>query len=181
MISYGAVTGGVVIIDIWLVPEEGERRTGELPAAILELGETGGLITATRPIRYDVRVEVRAGELIVRGALETAVEFACVRCAEHFDLRVADGGFQHYQRIENKFTSVDLTPEMRETILLAFPTHPVCAPECRGLCARCGTNLNRGVCRCVTAPADGLWHVLEGLSLHKGGSDGGSKKKKVKK
>ena len=60
--------------------------------------------------------------------------------------------------------SVDLTEDIRESIILAFPHYPVCKPECKGLCPQCGENLNRQTCSCQP-PADDRWAGLEGLKL----------------
>jgi DUF177 domain-containing protein len=38
---------------------------------------------------------------------------------------------------------IDLTPLLREEIILAAPLAPLCRPDCRGLCDVCGEDLNR--------------------------------------
>jgi len=50
--------------------------------------------------------------------------------------------------------SIDLDETIREQLLLELPMKRVCRPDCRGLCPRCGTNLNQSSCACVpeTAP-----------------------------
>lgn len=55
---------------------------------------------------------------------------------------------------------VDLTADIREAMILAFPAYPVCSPECKGLCATCGVNLNKAACRCAP-PDDNRWGVLD--------------------
>ncbi|MCE9615358.1 MAG: DUF177 domain-containing protein [Lentisphaerae bacterium] len=54
---------------------------------------------------------------------------------------------------------VDLTGDIREAMILAFPGYPVCSPECKGLCATCGVNLNEAACRCAP-PDDNRWAIL---------------------
>jgi uncharacterized protein len=41
---------------------------------------------------------------------------------------------------------IDLTPVLREYILLEIPISPLCRPDCKGLCAICGNNLNESTC-----------------------------------
>jgi uncharacterized metal-binding protein YceD (DUF177 family) len=60
--------------------------------------------------------------------------------------------------------SVDLTEDIRESMILAFPHYPVCNPECKGLCPQCGVNLNNAPCSCQP-PADDRWAGLDGLNL----------------
>jgi uncharacterized protein len=40
---------------------------------------------------------------------------------------------------------------VEEHILLSLPMQPLCDEECKGLCAACGANLNRGDCGCPEA------------------------------
>jgi uncharacterized protein len=44
---------------------------------------------------------------------------------------------------------LDLREQVRETLLLEVPMTPRCRPDCRGLCPRCGANLNLGPCGCA--------------------------------
>lgn len=54
---------------------------------------------------------------------------------------------------------LDLRPAIREQWLLAVPAYAVCRDDCRGLCPRCGADLNAGDCRCPPAP-DSRWNAL---------------------
>ena len=55
---------------------------------------------------------------------------------------------------------LELAPMLREQLILASPMHPLCSEECRGLCARCGKDLNEGPCRCGDEPAGSPFQVL---------------------
>ena len=154
-----------MIVDVARLDRDGERLTGEDPASVLELeGEDLQTFRPRGPIVYDVSAQVVSGELCVRGRLELDVAFRCSRCAEYFDARVAEPGFQAVRDITPQTEYVDLTGDMRESILVAFPSHPLCGEACKGLCAQCGTNLNRGTCSCGP-PADGRWGALDNLNL----------------
>jgi uncharacterized protein len=54
---------------------------------------------------------------------------------------------------------IDLRPAVREELLLAVPRWVVCREDCRGLCPRCGKDLNAGACGCP-APVDPRWGGL---------------------
>src|SRR6185369_12071499 len=58
---------------------------------------------------------------------------------------------------------IDVTPLVYEEAILALPTRPLCAEDCRGLCPRCGANLNQGACGCPAAPPDPRLSVLHTL------------------
>jgi len=47
---------------------------------------------------------------------------------------------------------IDLRPAVREGWLLEVPAIAVCRPDCKGLCATCGANLNQGTCTCARKP-----------------------------
>jgi uncharacterized protein len=52
---------------------------------------------------------------------------------------------------------------VREQVLLSLPTRTLCTADCKGLCPRCGQNLNQAKCSCDEAPADPRWNALAGL------------------
>ena len=153
-----------MIIDTSKLSDEGKRFVGEEPQGVLDLGADSD-VRPVGPIKYDLFLSVVGDNLIAAGSLSVDCEFACIRCAEMFPLTVSEPRFQAVVGVLNKSESVDLTPDMRESIILAFPTSPLCAADCRGLCVRCGTNLNKSTCRCVQSPAGGKWNVLNDLQL----------------
>src|SRR6185436_6751772 len=59
-------------------------------------------------------------------------------------------------------TEIDLTPAVREELILAVPRYVLCRQDCRGLCPRCGHDLNIGPCDCPPPP-DPRWDALEAL------------------
>jgi len=44
--------------------------------------------------------------------------------------------------------TIDLNPDIRDEIILDYPMRPLCSPVCKGLCVKCGQNLNEGKCNC---------------------------------
>jgi len=59
-------------------------------------------------------------------------------------LRKRDMDIDHYAGEE-----VEINNLIREQVLLAVPMHPLCKPDCLGLCPKCGQNLNIKRCNCV--------------------------------
>lgn len=62
-------------------------------------------------------------------------------------------------RLPHRAEEVDLRPAVREQWLLAVPTFPVCREDCRGICPRCGADLNSGPCKCEPVH-DSRWAAL---------------------
>ena len=56
-------------------------------------------------------------------------------------------------RIDPKERELDLRPALREEWILAAPTFGLCRDDCKGLCPRCGTDLNAGPHDCDRAGA----------------------------
>ncbi len=125
----------------------------------------------------------RAGmELFFTGILKARTGAVCARCAEEFDatsdrrfrfvlsprsvgygndtLREEDLEFSLYEGEQ-----VDLSPLIREQVILALPTRPLCQEDCRGLCPHCGANLNRTECGCVAETFDPRLEALRSLKL----------------
>ena len=153
-----------MIIEVDRLPVEGTRIKGEEPSAILELeGEDG--LSVKGPIRYDLRVQLVTGELLVNGTLRLAVSLRCSRCAEPFQVELAEPSFNCISQVPEGAESVDLTADIREAMLLTFPAHPLCSRDCKGLCARCGGNRNRSECRCKPV-SEFRWGALDKLKLN---------------
>jgi uncharacterized protein len=152
-----------MIVHVAKIPFEGKRFEGEEPAAILEIDGDKD-IHPDGPIRYDLQVQVVSDELIAMGKLRMPVSFRCSRCGEPFPLSVADTAFTCAREFHDPNESIDLTGDIREAILLAFPSYPLCKDDCKGLCTRCGTNLNRNKCTCEP-PADFRWSALNNLEM----------------
>ena len=77
----------------------------------------------------------------------------------------ADPGLVDEETYEGK--EIDLAPAVREQILLQIPSPPVCRDDCRGLCPRCGKDLNESDCGCDRAVMDPRWAALKGIQLEK--------------
>ena len=58
---------------------------------------------------------------------------------------------------------IDLQPALREQILLSIPPSPLCREDCKGLCPKCGKDLNEGDCGCDRTVADPRWAALKGI------------------
>ena len=150
-----------LIVDVERLARDGEPFAGEIPADVLDLDPSAELITPAGAIRYDLFIQRIGDELLVRGSVRQLFRCTCVRCNGVFDWESVDRAVGFSVALgENPF--VDLTPEIREDIILTFPSHPLCRTECKGLCPRCGADLNQGPCGCPPSD-DGRWGALDGL------------------
>jgi uncharacterized protein len=150
-----------IIVEPWRIPEEGLEIEGEEPANVLAL-EPSSQIQPEGPLSYSLRIQYVTQELIITGEIRTRVRYACSRCAESTSIEVRDPAFFAEREVENLHDTVDLTDEVRESIILAFPSYPLCRSDCQGLCAQCGGNLNKERCGCKQ-PAKEQWTAFSSL------------------
>lgn len=112
---------------------------GDLPVEELDLDLRDELVRAEKPLHYDLEVQQMEQSLLLQGELELTLRCQCVRCLKAFDYQLV---LQPWSRLlplegEDKVPvindSVDLTPMIREDILLEIPQHPLCDADCGGL------------------------------------------------
>jgi uncharacterized protein len=60
---------------------------------------------------------------------------------------------------------IDFRDIIQEQVILAIPMQPICRQDCRGLCARCGANLNDGPCDCRWDDVDPRLAILKTLKF----------------
>jgi uncharacterized metal-binding protein YceD (DUF177 family) len=112
---------------------------GELPAADLELENVDELIRTREPLAYVLEVQTLEDGILVHGSLRLNLECDCARCLKPFQHQISLEDWASHlplegeDKVEIVNDSVDLTPYLREDILLSFPQHPLCEPDCKGL------------------------------------------------
>ena len=151
------------------IPPDGLTLIGAVSLAELEIPESDRLV-GTSPVEIHLAVSVVRSGILVQGTLKNTVRCRCDRCLAFYDFGVELPEVCHFYKIaESK--EIDLTVDLREDILLIFPQRQLCRAECRGLCTRCGQNLNVRECGCQDAvEANGTWSALEGFRAA-GGDD----------
>ena len=113
--------------------------TGEIDVEELDLRLTDELIHPGQKLAYDLEIEQLEDGVLVQGSLKLPVTSDCARCLKAFasDIEIPDWAchltFEGEDAVPISNDCVDLTPLVREDILLSVPQHPLCEPECRGL------------------------------------------------
>ena len=117
------------------------------------------------PLRYVLDAGISEGALWVRGELTQPVQLHCVRCLEPFafDIKVKD--FAVHTELTGP-EEIDLTPFMREDILLNLPAYPHCDREGNRVCPAPITHHREEAKEEKERPTD--WSALDKLKLKKG-------------
>lgn len=149
-------------INVKRIPVDGDQLAGEDPARIMELEEPE--IRFRHPVRYKLLARIQGNALLVTGSLDTTVTLHCGRCLREFEQPLPVQEFVFHRELASE-DFVDLTPQMREDIILGLPQRALCDEACKGLCPHCGTDLNTETCQCELAAEEWRWRGLDKLKL----------------
>ncbi len=127
-------------------------------------------------------IEKTAAEVIVRGSITGDSEIECSRCLQpvekklNIDFQANFVTAEHFSIDKENEVSVsdldtdvlegdriDIKDLVREQILLNVPEQVFCEPDCKGLCPKCGANLNLIDCKCDLNETDPRWAALKNL------------------
>ena len=128
-----------LILNLRLLSQETLLLQGELSPAELDFGLRDDMFGISRPVQYDLTVEMVEDAVLVRGRLSAELDCECVRCLKPFTRPLALPELTLHLPLtgEEAVTvdndNVDLTPYLREDMILEFPQHPLCRPDCPGL------------------------------------------------
>ena len=136
-------------IDVTRLAPEGETIEGEV--ACVNLDES--LVKSFGGLRYRLTAQAIGSELLVRGHLEQDFDLVCSRCGRDFDDTIEVDDYTFSCPIDEKDPEVDLTGDVRESIILNLSAYPVCSESCPG------------VERKAEMPADERWGALDGLKV----------------
>ena len=138
-----------LIVDASRVDPEGEEIEGEVNAVDIDeefVKPFGG-------VRYRLKLQVFGTELLVRGHLEQDFDLVCSRCGKDYDDTIKVDDFTISYEISEKSPEVDLTEDVRESIILTLPSYPVCSEACPG------------IAQTAEKPADDRWSALDGITV----------------
>lgn len=113
------------------VGRDGEELSGAIDDSVYALDDE--FLKPFGGLRYELGVQLFGTELLVRGRIEQDFEAACSRCGNDFDFTVKIPDFTASFEVDAKSESVDLTDELRESILLNLSAYPVCREDCPGI------------------------------------------------
>ena len=117
---------------------------GELSLDELDLDVRDEMIRVTQPVEYNIEIEKLDDALLIQGELRVELECECIRCLKKFkrglDLEnwTLHLPLEGDEKVAVDNDCVDLTPFVREDILLEFPQHPLCKSDCGGLKPKTG-------------------------------------------
>ncbi|MFA5138970.1 MAG: DUF177 domain-containing protein [Elusimicrobiota bacterium] len=123
--------------------KQGLKLAGEIPSESL-VPQPPAESRLSKVLTADIRFSVGGNSVLLQAVVEGAWTLPCSRCLSEHLVRFA-------AQVEETYPSsgfVDIAEDLRQAVLLELPSRSLCAPACKGLCPRCGRNLNDGPCAC---------------------------------
>ena len=127
------------------IPAEGIVIEEEISPKELDL-ETE-VVKFVSPLKVRARASRITNALTVELELTASLSLGCSRCLQEFRQALNRKLKLNYP-VENNEPVIDLDPDIREELILDYPIQPLCKVDCKGLCPKCGKNLNEGGCTC---------------------------------
>ena len=160
------------------IPEEGLEQRLDLSILVNERGNPDN-------VHAELNITKISKKVLIRGTVDGSVLLNCCRCLNDYsyslnilfdeeydpkaevdrvedqELHKEDLGLSYYRDDE-----IDVTEVVKEQVLLSVPMKPLCNEECRGICSRCGIDLNKGSCACRHEELDPRLEPLQKLKLN---------------
>jgi uncharacterized protein len=132
--------------------------------------------------RSDIRVHATVAksgrQMFLDARISASGVFVCDRCLADFTLPLNPSYRMYYasegedmaridpsevQVVQPNLTVIDLSEDVRQTLMVSVPLKLLCRTDCSGLCPRCGKNLNMESCSCAADMSDSRWDALQSL------------------
>ncbi len=154
------------------IPDEGLELT-------IDEALESDVIKLVSPVKGQLSIRKIMPEVVIQGEITANAELECSRCLKNYSSEInapiivtyhpagelkAEGKRQiREDELETGFyfgDELDLTELLKEQILLNVAMKPLCSETCKGICPKCGTDLNVNKCSCSLDKTDSR---LEGL------------------
>lgn len=140
-------------------------------------------IASEADVKGDVKVLAKVDksedQIIVNCKLDCKLEFECDRCCKEY-LGKLSFQFNLYFLVgqENEDTEddntryitfdtekLDISNDVRDYLVTNMPLKRICKKGCKGLCSKCGNDLNEKECGCVIETNNPIWDKLKDINL----------------
>lgn len=134
------------------------------------------------PVKAKLRIDKVGSEVLANGDVSTSIELQCSRCLKKFSKAVDANinvvyhpleelkGEEKYEIKEDELdmgfyrgAELDIQDLLMEQIILSVPMKPLCSEACKGICPKCGADLNVDTCSCKMKEPDPRLAVLKKL------------------
>ena len=129
------------------------------------------VVDFVKPVSLHGTVTNEKEQMLVSAEGNCTVHMACARCLAPVEQEITfslDERFVRTGTVQEETETfsgdqMDLSDIVRRSILGALPMKVLCKEDCKGLCPKCGKNLNEGECGCDTSHVDPRFESLRAL------------------
>jgi uncharacterized protein len=156
-----------MIIDLSRTPEDTEVAEAYGIDWWHRESEDEQVLALEAPLEVKVTIRRAGNKYVLDGRISGGIQVRCDRCLESYHREVSAPFHLFLQAVPSgpnaaevelldedmevdfiQGDQVNLDEIVREQVFLSLPLKCLCSETCRGLCPRCGANLNRGICNC---------------------------------
>jgi len=133
-------------IDINKIPLEGVELEEDIDPSVLDLDTN--IVKFLQPVHIRAEVSRITNAVTAKLSISGLMRLTCSRCLDEFQVALDKQLTLNYQA-EGSRPIIDMGQDIKEEIILDYPIKPLCSPGCKGLCPKCGKNINKGGCNCA--------------------------------
>lgn len=135
------------------------------------------------PVRAEIILERKGRRVFLEGTMNAELVIYCDRCLEPYVYQAPNEIRAVFELMENslhskaehslsrnemdtillKVPAIDVFDFLKQHVVLNVPLKSICRPDCKGLCAGCGANLNICKCQCIKKETSSPFSVLKSL------------------
>ncbi len=161
-----------------LFTTEGMQKQYQIPIEMNVFQSPAGNypITECKPVELCI-THVKNRNLEIRGSLDLHLQIPCDRCLEPVDIHIqteiekdVDMNLSEGERVENldeqpyiSGHNLDVDVLVCDELIVNMPMKVLCSEDCKGICNRCGANLNHGTCDCDVTELDPRMSVIRDI------------------
>ena len=134
-------------IEIRQIPPEGLTIREGIDPKVLDLDTE--IVSFELPIIVEAFAQRVTNVIVARLNITGTMSEICSRCLAGFNIEINKKLDLNFP-LDKSEKFIELDPDIREEIMIDYPMKPLCKSDCKGLCQKCGKNLNEGGCSCGT-------------------------------
>ncbi len=132
------------------------------------------------PINLLFNINKIGSEVFLKVQIDTSVALVCDRCLVDYKYKLKDtvtivcttdnslvtedeDGIYFISETTNE---INIADSIRDALILNIPQKKLCFDKCKGLCSRCGANLNDEICNCKSEKIDPRWEALKKIKFN---------------
>lgn len=164
------------LTELFSIEGKAKRYVCELEFDRYEGPDGNYAVLEKQPVTLDITNEGKKVFSVV-GTVDLSLEIPCARCLDpvvvpfhleiddEIDMKQTDE--ERREALDEQFYvsgyNLDVDHLVRNELTLNLPMKVLCDENCKGICNRCGTNLNRGTCDCDTRSLDPRMSVIQDI------------------